>query len=410
MRVRLLYQGLVCVFMLGASSCYFPEVVLSDAQEAMVKAHILSAAPTPQIKSGAIIGDRVRLIGVDVSSKSVRAGETLTVTYYLEGLSDTPTDTKIFVHFQGRGRGAYQNLDHEPIKGYFPLRQLKRGQLVKDVQTFRVKRGFPRGKAKLYWGLFSGKDRLKIMNPKAVKHDGRNRVLVTTLKIKGSAKRSKAKASALLAQETITIDGALDEPAWSRASWTRWWSGPMGEKSRKKLPLTRAKFMWSPEALYIGVECLDKDIWSTFTDRDSNTWEQEVVEVFVDPDGDHRDYLELQVTPANVVFDARFKHYRSDLTEARAWRYEGWETQVKVEGTLNQREDIDTRYFVEMKLPVKHIPGALAPIEAQHRWRINLFRFDQDKGQRQRAAAFSPPLVPDFHALDAFGEVIFSAP
>jgi hypothetical protein len=289
--------------------------------------------------------------------------------------------------------------------------------VVKDVQRFKIKRGYPAGSAKLYWGLFTKKRRLKLVNPKAVKHDRRNRVFLSAFTVLAPRPPIKVTAYGVAPQDQITIDGALDEPSWRYASWSRLWVDPLGRKRGKRglsqaPPITRAKFVWAPDALYIAVEARDRDVWATLTERDSNTWEQEVVEVFLDPNGDKRDYVELQVSPANVVFDARFAYHRSDLKRARAWNYEGWQTAVKVEGTLNKRDDRDQRYLVEMRLPLKGLPGAPKLLsESAHPWRINLFRFDWDEAPkgRQRAAALSPPYVGDFHALDAFAEMSFKA-
>ena len=41
-------------------------------------------------------------------------------------------------------------------------------------------------------------------------------------------------------------------------------------------------------------------------------------------------------------------------------------------------------------------------------WKLNLFRLDAPEGKPQMAAAWSPPLVGDFHALDKFGEIVFA--
>ena len=151
-------------------------------------------------------------------------------------------------------------------------------------------------------------------------------------------------------------------------------------------------------------------MWATLTERDSDTWEQEVVEVFIDADGDKRDYLELQVTPANVVFDARFEYRRSDLKRARAWDMKGWETAVNVVGTLNKRNDRDSSYTVEMKIPLSEVPGAPTKLNIESSpWRVNLFRFDWNEAPkgRQSAAALSPPYIGDFHHLEAFAYLKF---
>ena len=65
---------------------------------------------------------------------------------------------------------------------------------------------------------------------------------------------------------------------------------------------------------------------------------------------------------------------------------------------------------MEMAIPVDQVPGAKQPIAHGHVWRANLFRWDFPKGKRGRAAAFSPPIVSDFHALSKFGKIRFSDP
>ncbi|MEE2644952.1 MAG: hypothetical protein VYD19_08470, partial [Myxococcota bacterium] len=111
-RLWALFITLFCV------ACHFPEVVLSDADRREIKAHILSEAPSPQIKLNAILEDQVELIGLDLSKKTVRAGERLKITWYLKVLADRPQDTKPFIHLQGRGgQRGWMNLDHHPIRG-----------------------------------------------------------------------------------------------------------------------------------------------------------------------------------------------------------------------------------------------------------------------------------------------------
>jgi len=391
----------------------YAEFSLTPAQQKKVDQQILATAPKPQVSVNAVIEDQVKLIGYDIDKTSVKAGETFTITYYIEALSEKMVDNRIFVHLQGRPghRPAWMNLDHHPVEGLLPLRKLVKGQVVKDTQRVLVKPDFPSGPAHIYWGLFRGNHRLKITNSSKVKHDKEGRVILAKLDIKGKrpAPLPSATATKVAPTEGLVVDGKLSEPVWRRARWTPWWRKPSGKPG--KAPKTRAKFAWDDTHLYIAIYCEDTDAWSKFTARDSNTWEQEVVEVFIDADGDKRDYLELQVTPANVVFDAKFTKHRSDLKVARAWNMKGFKTAVFVDGTVNQRNDVDKSWTVEMAIPLAEVPGAKLPIKHGATWRANLFRFDWPKGQkRQSAASFSPPIVPDFHALDKFGRIRFLAP
>lgn len=407
---------------LVASGCQeYAEPTLTPGQKKKVEAHLLAEAPTPQHPVGAIIEDQVKLIGYDVDKTKAKPGDKVTITYYIEVLAEKPGDNKIFVHFQGRRNDpkAWMNLDHHPIEGLQPLRKFAKGQIIKDVQEFRIREDFPGGPAKVYWGLWRGNHRLKVENADAdtVKVDKEGRVVLAAVQIDGKPstvtgdgkpRLPMARSAKLAEGESITVDGKLDEPVWSRATATAKWTSPDGKD--RPAPETTARFAWTPTHLYIGVEAKDDDIWSTFTERDSNTWEQEVIEVFIDADGDKKDYLELQVTPANVIFDARFERHRSDLAKARAWNMKGLETAVVVDGTLNERDDTDKSYTVEMAIPVAEVPGAKAPLAHGFTWRVNLFRWDAPKKGRQQAAAFSPPVVGDFHALDRFGRLRFMDP
>ncbi len=400
------------LLVLSTSGCQeYAEVTLTPAQQKKIEAFTLKEAPSPQHAVGAVVEDQIRLIGYDLDKSEVKAGDSFTITYYFEALASPMGDNSMFFHFQGNlgDRRAWMNLDHNPIEGLLPLRKMSPGQIVKDVQTVRVKPDFPTATARIYWGLFRGNNRLKVQPKDGVKVSKDGRVIVASIKVKGKtpARRRLPTASAirLKAGEGIVVDGKMGEPAWKRARWTRYWTSPDGRG--RPAPKSRAKFLWDDENLYIAVESQDNDVWSTFTERDSNTWEQEVIEVFIDADGDKKDYLELQVTPANVVFDAKFARHRSDLKAARSWNMKGWKTAVKVDGTLNKRDDQDKGYIVEMMIPVAEVPGAKSPTQIKDSWRINLFRWDQAKGKRQRASAFSPPVVGDFHALDRFGHLRF---
>ena len=400
---------IMCLLAIGCQE--YAEVTLTPAQQKKVEAFTLTAAPSPQNPLNVVIEDQVRLLGYDLDKKEVKAGESITITYYFEALAHPMGDNNMFFHFQGSlgDRRAWMNLDHHPIEGLLPLRKMQKGQIIKDIQTIKVKPDFPSGTAKIYWGLFRGNNRLKVKNKTGVSVTKDGRVVITSVKVKGTVpvkpRFPTARAMRLKSTEHIVLDGKMTEPLWKRAKWTAYWTSPDGRG--RPVPKSRAKFVWDDTYLYIGVHSEDHDVWGTLTERDSNTWEQEVIEVFIDADGDKKDYLELQVSPANVVFDAKFKRHRSDLKVARGWNMKGWQTAVFVDGTLNKRDDKDRGYTVEMMIPVSEVPGARTPLKARDSWRVNLFRWDQEKGKRQKASAFSPPVVGDFHALDRFGRLRF---
>ena len=86
---------------------------------------------------------------------------------------------------------------------------------------------------------------------------------------------------------------------------------------------------------------------------------------------------------------------------------------VRVDGTLNKREDQDKGWTAELAIPLEDVKGMddkstlTLPPAPGNVWRINMFRMDVPQGKPQQAAGWSPPMVGDFHALDRFGEIVF---
>jgi len=413
MNIRI-FVGMVCLLSAIFGCKEKPvESPLTPAQQQKVDQHILTEPPPSGTYThvGAVMDDQVELIGYSIDRKTVKPGGSFTVTYYIRALAEQMKDNLMFVHLQ-RGQNnkkTWMNLDHHPVEGLLPLRKLKKGQIVKDVHRITVKREFTPGPAQLYWGLWTGTANVPVKNASSIdrKVDKDGRLELDTITISGKPKPLPiAFAKRLTPNMAMTIDGKLEEEIWKSSPYTGWWQLPSGNAGPS--PKTRAKFAWDDQYLYVAVECDDSDVWGTLTERDSDTWTQEVVELFIDADGERKDYIELQVTPANTVFDALFVSHRSDLKTARAWNLKGWKTAVHVDGTLNQREDIDQRWTVEMAIPHAEVPGATVPPKPGSQWKANLFRFDQNKGlKRQQAAAFSPPIVGDFHHLKRFGTIRF---
>ena len=92
-------------------------------------------------------------------------------------------------------------------------------------------------------------------------------------------------------------------------------------------------------------------------------WE-EVVEVFIDPDGDGKEYAELEVNPLNVVVDLKVsaKPEGGVGWSSMKWDIEGLKTAVAVYGTVNEREDRDQGWTVEIAIPwtgLKDVPPGI---------------------------------------------------
>ncbi len=220
-----------------------------------------------------------------------------------------------------------------------------------------------------------------------------------------------ARGVAYFTSEPIRIDGKLDERAWQEVPGFEL-QQVINTDQPPNQPTT-VKVRWDRENLYVAFICQDSDIWSTMRKRDQHLWEEEVVEVFVDWDGDGRDYKEFEVNPLGTVVDLNIpKPGHGDLAGALAWDSRGWRWAVSVDGTVNKRSDKDRQWICEMAIPLRD----LAPPEGLPRpgtqWRVNFYRIDRpNKEDPRKGVQFSAwsPVVRGYHEPHRFGRLVFAA-
>lgn len=216
-----------------------------------------------------------------------------------------------------------------------------------------------------------------------------------------------------VADASITLDGALDEPAWSKAARTTRF---VGAKSGTPMPgplQGEARLFWDDTHLYVAIDVQDANLRGGFPSNavDPHLWERDTVEIMFDPDGaDNRDYYELQINPQGLVFDSRFDDYNLPKGgPAGPFGHQDWSSQVEravaLRGTLDDASDRDDGYLVEARIPWASFAKAQrSPPQAGDTWKMNFYAM-QDNG----GVAWSPILGPlNFHGVRYFGDVTFS--
>lgn len=398
--------GLCLLGTLGCQEMSQPKTVLTRQQWEQVQKHLLKSEPAPKYKLNINYGDQIELIGLDVK-EPLEAGKEATFTWYWRAKEDIKGDWRIFIHFDSVADKNYrQNLDHHAVGELFPSSKWKKGMIIEDVQKVKLHQDWPKGQAIPYIGFYQGKERLPIKD--AAKHDGGNRAIGPKLQISGGEPPRYAARSFNGAQ--IKVDGVMDEEQWQKLPVMALTS--LGQAPNQE---TWVKAFYTEDALYLGAYLADENIWGKLDERDSKTWEQEVLEVFIDPDGDGKDYLELQITPKNVIFDARFEAMlgrgkgsrEEQIARAKAFNLEGLESAVKLDGTLNDDKDKDKAWTVELKLPFASLPGAGSAPKPGARWAMNLYRFDRPTPDRTYAYAWSTYASGSFHEVSKYGALQF---
>ena len=223
-----------------------------------------------------------------------------------------------------------------------------------------------------------------------------------------NAAHTEFRITAARADAVMTVDGLMNEAVWQRAQTVILRENRSGYSVTDSAVMTQVKSCYNESTLFIGFVCLDPDIWSTFTDRDEHLWEQEVVEVFLDTDQEENSYVEIEVSPANVLFDSYIiDPVNIDIEATKQYHLAAIQTAVSVDGTLNKRDDRDHRWTVEMAIPLAEIIKAdesLVPGVTQ--WKINFYRVNADADGPSMGYAWSPTGAR-FHKPSAFGTLLF---
>lgn len=210
---------------------------------------------------------------------------------------------------------------------------------------------------------------------------------------------------------TITIDGILDEEDWQRAV-----EAPMNNhRDGSPNPLkTTMRILWDDENLYVGFFCEDNDAWATYDTKDANLWEEEVVEIFIDPDGYQHFYYEYEYNPLNtfldlVVMNAGLRK-NGRFGGWFAWDHAGMKNAVYVKGDPKYGTN-DEYWTVEVALPFDAFwVAANIPPKDGDMWRFNAYRYerpDKNKPKEYWQAAWCPVLKYGFHAPWRFGKIYF---
>ncbi len=382
---------------------------LTQAEKARVQKNILKAPPAQmRFAVNADLEGKLVYLGMDAPAGPVIPGKPFIVVHYWQ-VKQRVGGWKLFMHTNGPKLSDFRNFDHTPVFGLYPVSKWKPGEIIQDRHAIVLPKNTRYKKVDIYVGIWRGGRRLKV---RSGKHDGKNRVLAARIQVGRSGppgKRLRPKRY-LVRRVTgkITVDGKGDEPDWKTAPTT----GPFASslKGKPLLPRTEARILWDDKYLYVLFTADDDDVWAQVkTPDDLKMWTEQVFEVYLDADGSGAEYIELQVNPRGVIFDA----YLPRPGQVQADWSSGMIAKVLVRGTLNKRGDKDQGWQAELAIPLAAVQGrskaalTLPPSVGQV-WRANLFTTDRPATGALKAWAWSPPRRPTFHAPDRFGELVFA--
>ncbi|MBR5889291.1 MAG: carbohydrate-binding family 9-like protein, partial [Akkermansia sp.] len=129
----------------------------------------------------------------------------------------------------------------------------------------------------------------------------------------------------------LVIDGKGDEPTWKQARELT----PFKDIEGGTIPhQCRVKMLWDDDYLYILADMDEQHLWATRNEHDSIIYHDPDFEVFIDPDGDGLNYIELEINELNTTWDLFItRPYRfNDANILHDWEIKGLKHAVHLRG------------------------------------------------------------------------------
>ena len=225
------------------------------------------------------------------------------------------------------------------------------------------------------------------------------------------------------------IDGRIDDMTWQSATWTGQFWDITGDEACTLCQGTSVKMAWDDRYFYIAATLPERDLWATYDSRDMVIYHENDFEVFIDPDKDTHDYLEIEINALGTYWDLLLSApYRDKGKPMDSHDVKGLIAAVSRQGTINHPGDRDTAWTVEMAVPwtaIKEIiGGSQGKPSAGDYWKVNFSRVQwqldtlgrkyikkkdsaTSKSLPEFNCVWSPQGVVDMHQPEKWGLVVF---
>jgi hypothetical protein len=189
-----------------------------------------------------------------------------------------------------------------------------------------------------------------------------------------------------------TAEPSLENPdqdiIWEQAAFINHLEPPLGITAGETPASTKIAILWTKQNLLIRFQCTAPSITRLpgAHERDLPYYRADCVEVFLDPVGDGRAFIEIQASPDNGIMDGLHLHtaavesdpdftVKPDITNRDAWFFKEWNMAgLRSTATLHP----GTGWTITLAIPAKDLLRRLGKSEfaAGMKLRANFLRFD----------------------------------
>jgi len=201
-------------------------------------------------------------------------------------------------------------------------------------------------------------------------------------------------------KKPLDLHGDEPDPHWEQLPWSESFVDITGVDILEPRYRTRVRMGWDDRFLYIFAELEEPHVWGSITEPGRPVFEDNDFEVFIDPDGDGRNYYELQVNALGTICELCLpKPYSEGGSPLDDCGVDGLKSVVRVNGTLNEAADWDEGWTVEFAIPWQGLArfnedGTMPPV-AGDSWRFNFARVEWRHDVVNGSYVRVPPQGPD---------------
>ncbi len=194
---------------------------------------------------------------------------------------------------------------------------------------------------------------------------------------------------------TPTIDGLDSDPMWTSAKATTLLAS-LGQSTGT------ARCLRTADGLAVFVTGPDTHLTAIVTEHDGRTWDDDVFELFVQPDtGEH--YYEFHVTPAGTTLDMRLPAPEGEDPRNTNDPVFHQLSAVHLNGTLND-DTPDMGWSAELWIPWSDLGG---PPQVGTTWTGHVARYDYAADGTYALASTAPFTEVGFHRRHEWPAIAF---